>query len=318
MVKKATESEPVGVVALTGGTGFLGTHVMESLINAGYHVKALTRRPQADRNSVTWIEGDINNNASLSRLCEDADVLIHCAGLVKALNRNIFFDVNVNGTKAVFQAAARQGIKRVLNISSLAAREPRLSHYGASKAAGELLLSARKWPFSWVTIRPPGIYGPGDLEILKLFKVTKLGFLPALGSQKNRFSMIHVVDLANAIVTMVRSQHNNDVVEIDDLHSGGYRIADVAKAITQESQKAPVIITLPFPVLGFLGIMNDLLSQITRTAVTLSLSKARYLCHSDWTVRSARRPLLDNWEPKFNLTSGLKDTMQWYQKNGLL
>jgi len=305
-------------IALTGGTGFLGGHVINSLLGAGYRIQALTRRPQDDREGITWIEGSLSDRDTLIKLCTGADTLINLAGLTKAVNRDTFFDVNVANTKNVFDAAAKTGIRHVLHISSLAAREPRLSHYGASKAGTELLLTARKWPFSWTILRPPGIYGPGDKEILKLLKATKFGILPAPGSVKNRVSLIHAHDLANAITILCDGSHSASILEIDDGKTGGYQIAEIAQALMNDGAKAPKIFSLPFWVMGTIGAVNGMIASAINRPAMLTLSTARYLCHEDWTVREPRRPHLPDWSPHFDLKAGLKDTTDWYRKNGLL
>lgn len=318
MANQTAKSNSGQIIALTGGTGFLGGHVIDSLLGAGFSVKALTRRPQADRDGVTWVEGSLTDHESLAVLCTDANVLVNLAGLTKAVNRDTFFDVNVTATKNVFDAAAKAGVGHVLHISSLAAREPRLSHYGASKAGTELLLTARQWPFSWTILRPPAIYGPGDKEILKLLKATKLGVLPAPGSAKNRFSMIHARDLADAISLLVDGSHGSSILEIDDGKSGGYQLKDVAEALSDGDQKAPKIFPLPFWAMGTIGAVNGMVASAINRPAMLTLSTAKYLCHNDWTVREPRRPSLPKWSPQFDLKAGLKDTTDWYRKNGLL
>ncbi len=315
---KTTGTQPAKpVVALTGATGFLGDHTINAFLDAGYTVKALTRREQHERDGVTWVRGDLTNNEALAALCSGADVLVHMAALTKALNRDIFFDVNVGGTKQVLRAAADAGVNRVVHVSSLAAREPQLSHYGASKAASELLLTARDWPFSWTIVRPPAIYGPGDKEILKLLKALNFGLLPAPGGKNNRFAMIHGADMASALVAFAKGGNEKAIAEIDDRKSGGYTLKDVAQAVGGE-KKPPFILPVPFALLGLIGAVNGTVANIIRKPAMLTLSSARYLCHKDWTVRASRRPQLTDWAPHFDLKAGLGDTIEWYRKNGLL
>lgn len=305
-------------VALTGATGFVGGHLVNCLIKAGMKVRALTRRPQPGMENVTWISGSLDDMESLVALNEGADVLIHLAGLTKAITRDDFFDVNVAGSKRLFEAAQAAGVPHVIHVSSLAAREPRLSHYGASKAGTELLLTARKWAFSWTIVRPPGVYGPGDKEILKLFKATKFGVLPAPGAIKNRYSLIHAQDLAEALVTLCDASNKQSIVEIDDGHSGGYAIKDVVEALPRDTGQKIKTVPVPFPILGLVGGFNDMLARALKRPFMLTLSTARYLCHPDWTVKEPRRFNHAKWSPQFDLKSGLEDTLGWYRKNDLL
>jgi nucleoside-diphosphate-sugar epimerase len=318
MPRKSTNTPQGQRIALTGGTGFLGGHVIESLLAAGHKITALTRKPQIARDGITWIDGSLTDTDSLAKLCASADILINLAGLTKAVNRDIFFDINVTATKNVFDAAAKAAVKRVIHISSLTAREPRLSHYGASKAGTELLLTARQWPFSWTIVRAPAIYGPGDKEILKLLKATKFGILPAPGSTENRFSMIHARDLADALTALSAGGFGSAILEIDDGKNRGYQLKDIAEALSEKGGKPAKTFSLPYWAIGTIGALNGLFASAINRPAMLTLSTARYLCHKDWTVREPRRPHLPNWSPQFDLIAGLKDTTDWYRKNGLL
>ncbi len=318
MPTKSKKTAAKQIVALTGATGFVGGHTLNELIKTGHTVRALTRRSQPERQDVEWVPGSLDDAESLARLVEGADVLMHLAGLTKAITRDQFFDVNVAGSKRLFEAAQKAKVSHVIHVSSLAAREPRLSHYGASKAGTELLLTARKWSFTWTILRPPGIYGPGDKEILKLLKATKLGILPAPGGSRNRFSLIHAQDLAKALAALCDKSNKQSVLEIDDNHAGGYDIKAVAKALPGGSKKKTTIVPLPFPVLGAIGGVNDMLARAINKPFMLTLSTARYLSHPDWCVKEPRRFKHAGWSPQFDLEAGLKDTLDWYQKNDLL
>lgn len=318
MPTKASKKTATPTVALTGATGFLGSHVIDALLAAGIPVKALTRRGQPERTGLDWVMGSLDDDDSLSALVDGTQLVIHLAGLTKAVTRDVFFDVNVTGSKRLFDAAQRAKVKHVIHVSSLAAREPRLSHYGASKAGAEMLLTARKWSFSWTIIRPPAIYGPGDKEILKLLKATKLGILPAPGGASNRFSMIHAADMAQALVALCDQSNKQSVLEIDDNRPGGYTIKDVAAALPAAPAKKTTVVPVPFAVLGILGATNDMIAKAINRPFMLTLSTARYLCHPDWTVKEPRRFRHADWSPHFDLKAGLEDTVDWYRKNGLL
>jgi nucleoside-diphosphate-sugar epimerase len=306
------------LIALTGATGFLGKHIIEQYVNAGFKINALTRNSKTNTDQITWIEGDLDDSEALNNLCKNANIVIHCAGLTKALNRNAFFDVNLGGTKNLLKVAKSNEVDRFILISSLAAREPQISNYGASKNAAEGALKSGKWPFRWTIIRPPAIYGPHDMEILKIFKSSKFGFLPAPGSTKNRFSMIHVADLAEAIRKLPDTGYNNDIVELDDGKAGGYRLQDISEAVFKIDGKRPRIVPVPFPVLAFLGIFSDLFAQISRKPSMITLSSAYHLSHPDWAIKNSRRPVIPDYSPRFSLEAGLQNTLEWYRQNGHL
>ena len=132
-----------GVVALTGATGFVGGATLNLLIEAGWQVRALTRRSQPARSGVDWVEGALDQPESLAQLCEGADAILHIAGVVNAPDAAGFEAGNVTGTAHLLSAARESGISRFVHVSSLSAREPQLSVYGSSKAKGEKLVAMR-------------------------------------------------------------------------------------------------------------------------------------------------------------------------------
>ena len=162
-------------LAITGGTGFVGAHLLDAALAAGHQVKALTRRDQDPRDGLEWIAGDLSSRDALEQLVRDVDAIIHVAGTISAPTAAGFEKGNVAGTLAMLAAATAGGVHRFVHVSSLAAREPRLSVYGASKAkAEELVMSSG---LDWTIVRPPAVYGPGDRETLELFRMAKLGLM---------------------------------------------------------------------------------------------------------------------------------------------
>ena len=133
-------------IALTGATGFIGGNLLKRLAKAGWKIQALSR-PDSDRSCladipIQWIEGDLNNLDSLRHLVRNTDAIVHCAGAVRGTSETQFNGVNVNGVARLVQAAAEQHrMPRFLLISSVAAREPQLSPYAASKRKGEEALA---------------------------------------------------------------------------------------------------------------------------------------------------------------------------------
>ena len=122
---------------MTGGTGFVGSHLVDAALAAGHDVIALTRREQPRREQVSWISGDLHDRAALERLVDEADAVIHVAGVISGHGAGALEKGNVEGTLAMLAAATAGGIRRFVHVSSLAAREPNLSLYGASKAKAE-------------------------------------------------------------------------------------------------------------------------------------------------------------------------------------
>src|SRR5204862_6713781 len=141
------------------------------------------------------------------------------AGVLKARDVSGFEEGNVAGTLAVLAAATAGGTKRFVHVSSLAAREPRLSLYGASKAKAEALVEGSG--LDWAIVRPPAVYGPGDKETLELFKMAKRGLI--LLPPRGRVSLIHVDDLARLLLALAdRSAPKRLLMEPDDGTPNGW------------------------------------------------------------------------------------------------
>jgi len=309
------------LAAVTGATGFVGTSLVHRLVDSGWSVRILTRRmPTAALTPKAPIEivlGDLSDGAALRRLVSGADAVIHVAGIIKALERSAFTLANVRGTEAVVAALdAAAPNTRVIHISSLAAREPSLSPYCASKRAGEDVVEriAGRQP---VTIfRPPAIYGPGDVEILPMFKAARAGICPYPGPKGMRVSLIHVDDFAAAIVAAAGAPSLPDLrYEIDDGHPGGYSWPEL-RAILQATVGGPVrLIRIPRPVMTGIAGLVELHRRVTGALTVLCLDKVPELYHPDWTVQG---PRLAGWQPRFDLASGFSDTVNWYRAKGWL
>lgn len=299
-------------VAVTGATGFLGGHVLTALLEAGHDIRALTRRPQPDRTNVEWVAGALDDDASLGRLVQGVDAVIHIAGVVNTPIAAAFDVGNRIGTEAVLAATrAVAPAARFVHVSSLAAREPRLSHYGASKHAAEQAVRAS--PLDWRVVRPPAIYGPGDTDNLELFRFARFGVMPL--PPAGCLSVIHADDLARLIVALAASAGARVSYDADDGRPGGWSHADYAHAIGRAMGKRVVTLPLP-PRLVRLGAKIDCLLRADRAKLTAD--RAAYMCHRDWTIDPARRPPPDLWTPRIATEAGLAATAAWYRDAGWL
>ena len=153
-------------IAVTGATGFVGQALLDRAEQQGIPVKALTRRSQERRAGVEWVRGDLDAKAALRKLVRGSEAVIHVAGVVNAPDAAGFEAGNVTGTLNVIEACLAEGVRRLVHVSSLSAREPDLSVYGASKARAEKLVAASG--LDWTLVRPPAIYGPRDTEMFDL------------------------------------------------------------------------------------------------------------------------------------------------------
>jgi uncharacterized protein YbjT (DUF2867 family) len=301
-----------GVLAITGGTGFVGKTLVGQALAAGYQVRALTRKARPLVENVVWVEGSLDDPASLLRLARGSDAVVHVAGVVNAPDRAAFEAGNVTGTMNIVQAAKQEGVDRFIHVSSLAAREPELSNYGWSKAKAERIVGMSG--LDWTMVRPPAIYGPGDRDMLDLFKMAKLGFvlLPPSG----RTSLIEVSDLARLLLALVPSQAGTtQIYEADDGRDGGWSHVGFGAAIGWAFAKRVATIPMPRAVLNF-GAKADRLMRGSKAKLTHD--RVSYFCHSDWVIDPLKRPPAHLWKPTVNTRDGLKATAASYRKAGWL
>jgi len=275
-------------------------------------VQALTRRPQEPREGTDWIEGSLEDRDALEGLVTESDAVIHVAGVINAPDAAGFEAGNVTGTLAMLAAATAAGTRRFVHVSSLAAREPKLSQYGASKARSEELVSGSG--LDWTIVRPPAVYGPGDKETLELFRMAKAGLI--LLPPKGRLSLIHVDDLARLLLALAESEApKKDVIEPDDGRAGGWTHREFASALGRAVGRRAVALATPRPLLR-LGAAVD--RFVRRDKAKLTPDRAAYFSHPDWVVSSSSAPAKDVWAPEIATEHGLARTAEWYRSEGWL
>ena len=286
---------------------------MKRLIEAGWHVRALARRDQDEMAGVTWVRGALDEPKSLFELCDGADSILHIAGVVNAPDAAGFEDANVTGTANMVAAAKAAGVKRFIHVSSLSATKPALSQYGASKMRGEKLVATSL--LDWTIVRPPGVYGPGDTEMLDIFRMAAKGLV--LLPPRGKISVIHVDDLARLLAALVPPHEDAtaQIYEPDDGKAGGWTHSGFARAIGWGMGKRVTGLHAPRTLL-FAAAYGDRL--IRRGKAKLTPDRASYLSHRDWRVDAHRRPPSALWRPQIKTREGVKETARWYRAQGWL
>lgn len=302
------------LLAVTGATGFVGPHLVAALARHGYKVRLLIRRwspvPSLAGVEAEIVLGDLADEAALRRLVDGADAVIHAAGLIKARAPADFMTVNRDGT-ARLSALAPEA--RFILLSSLAAREPQLSAYAGSKRAAERVVAERPGP--WLAVRAPAVYGPGDRETLAYFKAAARGLAPRPRGEGARLSLIHVEDLADALVRVVEAPLPPAVYEIDDGREGGYGYGDMATAAGEALGRSVRSVPVPRVAMEIVGWANGLRHALGGAAQILTRAKVRELFHPDWAVHDRRLAATIGFRPRYDLNSGFRDTILWYRQN---
>ncbi len=304
------------IVAVTGATGFVGRHLIEALAGrAGVSIRALARRPAAEIEALgaAVVRGGLDDAGALAKLAQGADAVIHCAGVVAAPRAADFHAANVEGTAAMLRAADARA--RFVQVSSLAAREPLLSAYAASKRRAEELVAA-SGRHGAVVVRPPAVYGPGDRATLPIFQQLHRGLLLAPAARAARFSLIFVADLARLLADLALGAFAAATpIEPED-GRGGYGWADLAAIASRVSGRRIRTLYLPPALLWPAALAAEGWGRAVGRTPPLSRDKLRELAHADWVCRAAPAGL--DWRPATDFAQGYAATAAWYARAGWL
>ncbi|MEP3050185.1 MAG: NAD(P)-dependent oxidoreductase [Erythrobacter sp.] len=299
-------------LAITGATGFVGQAVLDAIAADTHFAHALTRRSQPAQRGVQWISGDLENLSALEELANGKDAVIHIAGLTNTPDPNEFDTANVEGTRNVIAAAKSAGVKRFVFVSSLSAREPHLSAYGASKARAEELIEASG--LDWTIVRPPAVYGPRDKDMFELFRAAKFNFIPLPPSGAT--SIIHVEDLARLLIALAGPVAPSRLTfEPDDGRIGGWSHTELAHAIAGAVGKKVFAPNLPKSVLNMAAQIDGALRG---DKAKLTPDRVGYMCHPNWVARSDKAVPDKIWAPKIKGDDGFAATAAWYREQGWL
>lgn len=301
-------------IALTGATGFVGQAVVDEAVSRALPVKALTRRAKADTAGIAWVTGTLADDRALATLVAGTAAVIHVAGLTNASDPAAFEAANVSGTQGVIAAIRAARVKRLVFVSSLSAREPGLSAYGASKARAEALVEASG--LDWTIVRPPGVYGPRDVDYFEMFRSARLGFVPL--PPRGASSLIHVADLARLLLDLVDAPPalvRKRVFEPDDGREGGWSHRELAAAIGTAVGRRVFAPQLPRGLM-LAGARIDRLLRGDKARLTPD--RVGYMAHPNWVASSGKAVPRAVWQPQIAGEQGLAATARWYREAGWL
>ena len=250
----------------------------------------------------------LNDVSALADALQGADAVAHLAGTVRGRRYRDFRAANVDAVASLCQAIDRQSPPPpLLLMSSLAAMRPELSHYAASKRAGEEMLNA--WPHLDCTVlRPPAVYGPGDRELRALFLWMRRGLVLIPGNPRQRLALLHADDLADAVLAWLRdpSRCRQGNFAIDDGAPGGYDWPAIAQAA---GARKPRLLVAPASLVKAAACLNLGLAQLFRYAPMLTPGKARELMQDAWVGGDGGAfGALTGWRPQYDLARGLEQT----------
>jgi len=319
---------------VTGGTGFIGSHLAEALLQRGVLVRCLVRKGS----DLKWLKGlpiemtfgDCSDKASLREAVKDIDEIFHLAGITKAVKEKTYFEVNAFGTENLIHACLENNprIRKFIYLSSQAAAGPcrngdkkkesdrcePISAYGKSKRRGEELALAHAHKIPLVILRPTGVYGPRDKDFYTLFKWVSKRIKPRFSG---KVSLCYVQDVIQAILLAAESRTKSG--EIFFLSDGtDYLMGEIGDVFARTMGVTPLSIPIPKWLLFGIASLSEYLSLFSRKPSLISRGMAEQMVQEDWTCDITKAKTMLGFQPQFQLPQGAQLTYQWYKNQNWL
>lgn len=333
-----------GRCLVTGATGFVGSHLVERLVERGYDVRVLVRQSS----SLRWLEGlpvefaygDLRDKASLAGACVGVRNVFHFGATLAANSAADFHTSNETGSRYLAEALAERGEAGgfFVNCSSIAAGGPAIATasqtypvrredhvdtpvtpYGTSKLAGEravLELAGTTGRFRAVSLRPPVVYGPRSGGILQFFTWIKRGILPLMAPVGARLSFIFVGDLVSAAIQVAERDVEGVYYVTDGDVYTWQEIGHVAGDLMGNVNLREV--RVPEGVSKLLAVLSEGESRLTRRPPKLSRSKVRQMRQMHWVCSSEKAGADWDFEATVQLEEGFAEALGWYRQHGWL
>ena len=326
-----------GPVLLTGGSGFLGSHIADRLAASGAEVRALVRGTSDVRHlsslpGVTLVRGALDDFASLEAALRGVRGVIHAAGLIKATRPGDFAQVNVEGTASLLAACRSAGVARFVHVSSLAARGPSpdgrprpsgappapVTVYGWSKLAAEELVRGAARDLCAVVIRPPVVHGPRDRETFVFYRAVQLGVLPLTGPADQVLSMVYATDCADACVRALDAAvPSGSAFDVEDGHPETFSTI-VGHIESAMGKRVRLRLPIPRPALWLAAAAVEGLGRIARRPVMLTRDKVNELRAPNWVCDGSAARAALGWTPDVTFAEGSRRAVAWYREAGWL
>lgn len=327
------------IVALTGASGFVGSHIAEELCRRGHTVRCLLRRTSDDR----WLRDkpyevrrcSFDDVDSIADAIGNATAVIHTAGVIAARSMEEFMEGNRGVTERMLAATgkgATSGFQRFVHISSLAVCGPALSldlpmtedsplhpitPYGVSKKAAEEVVQAWRDRLPCTIIRPPAVYGERDQATLPFFQAIQRGVIPLIGFSSKWVSLIHIRDLARGIVDALESNATvgkTYFISSEDFYT--WKHIGTTAAAVMGSKAIPIVI--PHVLVLTIATLSGWIGHIQGKAPVLDYHKGRDIIQRYWICSTDRARMDFGYRQELSLEHGIAATVEWYTAHGWL
>jgi dihydroflavonol-4-reductase len=319
---------PIAVV--TGANGFVGSHLVDYLLEKNYEVHAIVR----GSGNLRWLEGravqlwkcGLDDVEALRPIMQQAHYIYHIAGTVKSRDAEGFRRGNVAPTRHVLEAAlGAPNLRRIVVTSSLAAASPSrpgspvhegipsapLTAYGRSKVEQEQLCHAYMDRLPITLVRPPVVFGERDTEVLLFFKTVRRGLLPMIGFDDKTLSLVYVRDLVRGMEQAATAE----IARSETYFLGSereYTWVELGRAVGGAIGKNPFAVRVPHAVVHVTAALSEFLAGLRREAATLNREKAREMVQPSWACSSEKARAHFGYREEHSLTENMHRTAQWY------
>jgi nucleoside-diphosphate-sugar epimerase len=315
---------------VTGATGFIGSHLVDALLQRGDQVRCLLRRTS----DLKWlrglpvepIQGECNDKSSLAEAVKGVDQVFHLAGVTKAVVEKTYFEVNALGTENLIHACLEYNphLQKFIYLSSQAAAGPcqngdkkresdrcePVSPYGQSKQMGEELALAHAQDLPLLILRPSAVYGPRDRDFYAFFKLISKGIKPCLHGEVQRISLCYVQDVIQAILLAARVQtRSGEIFFISDGYD--YPMEEILDIIAQTMGTTALRIRIPKQLIFGVAFFSEYFSRIFRRPSLINKSKAKEIVQKDWTCDITKAKTILGFQPQFQISEGARLTFHW-------
>jgi len=322
---------------VTGGTGFIGSHLVESLIQRGDQIRCLIRKTSDLKwlrdLPIEFIYGDCNEKDSLKDAVKGVDQVFHLAGVTKAIDEKTYFEVNAFGTDNLIHACLQHSshLKKFIYLSSQAAAGPccngtkkkesdrcePVSPYGQSKRMGEELAIEHAHELPLLILRPTAVYGPRDKDIYAFFKLLSKRIKFYLAGQDQHLSMCYVQDIIQAILLASESQESKG--EIFFLSDGqDYRMDEIGDTFAKVMGVTPLSIPVTKWVIFKVAYFSEYFSKLSGKPALISRGKAEEMVQEDWGCDITKARTVLGFNPQISLAQGARLSVDWYRKENWL